>query len=39
MSNIFPIFFFHYKSINHWIGLKEQLEETSIFDGKSHGFL
>ena len=24
---------------NHWIGLRENLQETSIFSGKNHGFL
>ena len=26
-------------SINQWIGLRENLQEIPIFDGKNHGFL
>jgi hypothetical protein len=25
--------------VSHWIGLRENLQETPIFNGKNHGFL
>jgi hypothetical protein len=29
----------HFAEINHWVGLRENLQETPIFNGKNHGFL
>ena len=37
MENINSIIFS--KSKIHWIGLRENLQENLIFDGKHHGFL
>jgi hypothetical protein len=31
----FLMFFEHI----HWVGLRENLQETPIFNGKNHGFL
>jgi hypothetical protein len=29
----------HQQIDNHWIGLREKIQETPIFNGKNHGFL